>query len=205
MTTRMDAQHLAQLRAIFPKADPHTYRLASRLATLEKQGQRLGLRLCNGPEYPEGEAEAENARIVAAVRGLLGEGPAVFVNQDPRGYALKIEDSTMRDLFEKGLRLETDWGGYGIIVPELAAASTHPTQTTTPTAESAASRTTTERGRQMATETETMRTEHPETTNITGPLFYLCPHCCKHACATDCPAEIEWQAECAARRAKRGR
>jgi hypothetical protein len=40
---------------------------------------------------------------------------------------------------------------------------------------------------------------------VTGPLFYICPHCGKHACAPDCPAEIEWQAECAARLAKRGR
>lgn len=41
----------------------------------------------------------------------------VFLNGDPRGYALKIEDNWMRARPE--LRLHSDWGGYGILAPEI--------------------------------------------------------------------------------------
>ncbi len=40
---------------------------------------------------------------------------AVFVNGDPRGYALKIHDSN-RDLID-GCGIARDWGGYGLIAP----------------------------------------------------------------------------------------
>lgn len=40
----------------------------------------------------------------------------VFINRDPRGYALKIDDGWMR---EHNAELHRDWGGYGIIAPEI--------------------------------------------------------------------------------------
>lgn len=40
----------------------------------------------------------------------------VFINLDARGYALKIKDEYM---LEHGLNLHRDWGGYGIIAPDL--------------------------------------------------------------------------------------
>jgi hypothetical protein len=43
----------------------------------------------------------------------------VFLNRDPRGYALKIDDEWMRA--HPQFRLHTDWGGYGIIAPEIEA------------------------------------------------------------------------------------
>jgi hypothetical protein len=43
---------------------------------------------------------------------------AVFVNQDPRGYALKIDDEYMR---AHSLDLERDGGEYGILAPDLTA------------------------------------------------------------------------------------
>ena len=155
-------RHGQQLLAIFPHAterDPMT--LCKRLRRLERRGAALGLRLCNGPEYPEGAAEKENAAILGAVNALLGncheyqpktgaacgckrgqqrdncptcEGTgrvidfaairsrkplvAVFVNQDPRGYALKIDDEYMR---AHGLDLHRDMGGFGILAPDLTA------------------------------------------------------------------------------------
>jgi hypothetical protein len=42
----------------------------------------------------------------------------IFINRDPRGYALKIDDAWMR---ETNAALHTDWGGYGIIAPEFNA------------------------------------------------------------------------------------
>jgi hypothetical protein len=40
----------------------------------------------------------------------------VYVNRDARGYALKIKDEWMRD---NRVTLYSDWGGYGIIAPDL--------------------------------------------------------------------------------------
>ncbi len=38
----------------------------------------------------------------------------VFINRDPRGYALKIREEAVM-----GMRIHRDWGGYGIIAPEI--------------------------------------------------------------------------------------
>lgn len=40
----------------------------------------------------------------------------VFINFDPRGYALKISDEYMR---ERNIKLHRDFGGYGILAPDL--------------------------------------------------------------------------------------
>lgn len=49
---------------------------------------------------------------------IRNRGPLVpvFLNQDPRGYALKIKDNYVR---LHGLNIYKDWGGYGIIAPEI--------------------------------------------------------------------------------------
>jgi hypothetical protein len=40
----------------------------------------------------------------------------VFVNLDPRGYALKIDEAWMR---KHNPALSRDWGGYGLLAPEI--------------------------------------------------------------------------------------
>lgn len=159
------AKHGRNLLAIFQKAkerDPLT--LCNKLRRLEKQGEEIALRLCNGPQYPEGEQERLTDALLLKVNTLLGnvheyqpktginchckpgqhrdncpdcEGTGqqidfgrirnrsplipVFVNLDPRGYSLKIDDQWMRANQGKWNddNLTTDWGGYGIIAPEI--------------------------------------------------------------------------------------
>lgn len=164
--TQAIRQHGEKLLAIFPDAqerDPIT--LCKKLRRFESQAASIALRLCNGPQYPEGYAEKATDAILGKVNALLGnvracyqpktgakcgckrgqerdncaacEGtgyaidfaairarksqPArepvpVFINLDPRGYALKIDDEWMR---RKDAKLHTDMGGYGIIAPEI--------------------------------------------------------------------------------------
>lgn len=38
----------------------------------------------------------------------------IFINRDPRGYQLKIDDA-----YAAGLVIHKDWGGYGIIAPDI--------------------------------------------------------------------------------------
>ncbi len=131
------AEHGRNLLAIFPSAterDP--VKLCKKLRRLEREGNALGLRLCNGPEMSESEAWETKERILTRVQVLLGyatDDVPVFLNQDPRGYALKIDDKWMREnqydtrvgdiggnsRGDAVLRLHRDWGGYGIIAPQI--------------------------------------------------------------------------------------
>lgn len=123
------AAHGRQLLAIFPNAterDPVA--LCKRLRKLEGQAAAIALRLCNGPEYENPDVpDTLLDKIKDKVNDLLGnngeewgarrEPPVpVFINRDPRGYALKIDDAWMR---EHRVALHQDWGGYGIIAPEI--------------------------------------------------------------------------------------
>ena len=47
-----------------------------------------------------------------------GKLPYLYINGDPRGYALKIDEEKGRELIEK-TGLERDWGGYGLLAPEI--------------------------------------------------------------------------------------
>ena len=156
-------EHGRNLLAIFPNAtEQDPVKLCKKLRRLEAQGAAIGLRLCNGPEYPtEDGADNDTDALLAQVNKLLGnvrdnapktgarctckkgierdncancEGSGrcidfkairsmprvvpVFVNRDPRGYALKIKSEWVR---EKGAAIHQDWGGYGIIAPEIDA------------------------------------------------------------------------------------
>lgn len=123
-------QHGRNLLAIFPNArerDPA--KLCKKLRRLEAEGQAIALRLCNGPEYPRGEEEVDRLTdaVLAKVDALLGnwtddvddETPNrvhIFVNRDPRGYALKIRSGWMAT---HNVALERDWGGFGILAPTI--------------------------------------------------------------------------------------
>lgn len=113
-------QHGRHLLTIFPNAterDP--VKLCKRLRRLEAQGAALALENCNvGIE--DAEYFERQARILSRVHALLNynaQEVPVFVNGDPRGYALKIDDAWMRAHPE--YTLHRDWGGYGILAPDL--------------------------------------------------------------------------------------
>lgn len=113
-------QHGRNLLAIFTNAtEKDPVKLCKRLRALERRAGAVALRLCNGPEYSGGEDAVDKITnaILAKVNSLLGnETVPVFINRDPRGYALKIRDRWMT---EHKAVLHKDWGGYGILAPEI--------------------------------------------------------------------------------------
>jgi hypothetical protein len=113
-------EHGEQLLALFPNAsNKNPVSLCKRLRRLENRAHTFALRLCNGPEMSEEKQERFAAALLEAVDGLLKfseTGPAVFLNRDPRGYALKIEPD---DVAKSDRTIHQDWGGYGIIAPEF--------------------------------------------------------------------------------------
>lgn len=114
--------HGRNLQAIFPATagmDPLT--LCRKLRRLEARATRATTAYCNG-EIDTEAVDAECTAVLTAVRRILGPGgPDVWINRDPRGYALKIDDSEMRTGGPAGspIILHRDWGGYGIIAPEI--------------------------------------------------------------------------------------
>jgi len=116
--------HGENLLHLFPNAterDPIA--LCKKLRRLEAKTSRITTDYCNG-DFDAGEnGEKLDAALdpilakVNAILGNTGKNPVpVFVNRDPRGYGLKIDDDWMR---KTGARLYSDWGGYGIIAPEI--------------------------------------------------------------------------------------
>lgn len=64
-----------------------------------------------------GRWEEEEARALRCIIRCFADPEKItrelWVNGDPRGYALKLGNDM------RGTGIETDWGGYGILAPEF--------------------------------------------------------------------------------------
>jgi len=89
--------------------------LSLELWRLEKQANKGATDWANG-HINEMQAEAISNTVENRVRNLFPNLEGFFCNGDPRGYALKIRTETMK---AKGYPLTTDWGGFGILSPEI--------------------------------------------------------------------------------------
>lgn len=89
-----------------------------KLHQLENRAHRITEQLCNG-EIEEQKAEKALKRIAEKVDKIFAYHlQGFFINYDPRGYALKIQSETMKEVYSD-IGLKTDWGGYGILSPEI--------------------------------------------------------------------------------------
>ena len=105
-------KHGAQLLEIFPGAiEQDPVKLCKRLRKQEGIMARACVAYCNG-EIQEEAVAAVQEQVSAAVSRILCDNGRVWVNRDPRGYSLKID-------LAAGEVLHQDWGGYGIIAPDL--------------------------------------------------------------------------------------
>lgn len=105
---------------------PNGEAISRALARLENVTCRAAVAQCNGEDYQgqpfrqEEDWEAFKDNIKAKIAALFGGSvpPGFFINSDPRGYALKIDNEHPRGLaLIRELKLHTDWGGYGILSP----------------------------------------------------------------------------------------
>lgn len=112
-------RHVDALIRLFPfRTEDDPEKLMRKLRRLEARGRALGLRMCNGPVFKEHEAERIGDRIIEQTHKLLGNNAPIFLNTDPRGYALKIKDGFVRTT-KKAQGLHMDLGGYGILCPDI--------------------------------------------------------------------------------------
>ena len=118
-------QHGQQLNALF-NTEIGNVELCKKLLMIEKSLEKPLLDACNvGIDYDELDRITDAALDkVDKILHFRENKIPVFVNRDPRGYALKIKDDFVREYHERnsknGTRLYTDWGGYGILAPDLS-------------------------------------------------------------------------------------
>ena len=113
-------KHGENLSIIFPERTVHDpIDLCKKLRRLEAKASRVALDLCNGDmdQATADEAFLKLEHAVNAVLGFARSDVPVFINRDPRGYALKIESEWVHD---NAPRLHHDWGGYGILAPDFS-------------------------------------------------------------------------------------
>jgi len=114
-------RHGRRLLAIYPHA-PETdpVMLCKKLRRIENKAHAIALQACNGPEFQDGELDARSDKIHSSLDKVLSTdrhpGPRIDINLDARGFALKIDSDTVR---AQKLDIYQDWGGYGIIAPEI--------------------------------------------------------------------------------------
>jgi len=81
-----------------------------KLRRLEAEASKITVALCNGEVTQEAVETALDA-IKAKVEAVIG-GP-IYLNRDPRGYALKLPEGA------PDYGLHRDFGGYQILAPEI--------------------------------------------------------------------------------------
>lgn len=124
-------KHGADLNKIFNTGIDDVV-LSKKLFSLENKAHHATTCLCNtntlnllelnrytGYDVKQATEEEKGAffdKIKARLIKILGKGAenVCFINYDPRGYALKIKSEYVKDK-----QIEKDWGGYGIIAPDL--------------------------------------------------------------------------------------
>jgi hypothetical protein len=108
-------KHGEDLKRIFNLNDADPVKLCKQLKRLETKTAKVMVDYCNGvvdtafiEEYRQG--------LTAKISKIIGKEniEKVYINQDPRGYALKLNSK------ESGLHnAYKDWGGYVILAPDF--------------------------------------------------------------------------------------
>ena len=110
-------EHGKNLLVIFPEAtvrDPVA--LCKKLRILERKMARANGDYCNGAIERNDHDYIHQRTFISLTKILNPNNIPLYINGDPRGYALKIGDKWMRG---NNAVLERDWGGYGTLAPEF--------------------------------------------------------------------------------------
>ena len=96
--------------------ETHGLALWRQLRRIETWFSHYSVEYCNGTidtdKFEAIRQQAKN-RLAKVFGGRIPDG--VFINSDPRGYALKLDNEQVA--IPQGM--ETDWGGYGILAAEI--------------------------------------------------------------------------------------
>lgn len=101
-------------------ANPDGKKISVALFKIERDASKRSVQYCNG------ECTSEDWQACKVITEVLVEEaigripPGFFVNSDARGYTIKIDNERPegKALIDT-VRMHTDWGGYGILAPEI--------------------------------------------------------------------------------------
>lgn len=112
---------LVKLAVVCGLKDINGKRLSSKLRAIEQAAHKEAEDYCNGVISSSDEWQQRTVIHMEKVQALFNNKlNGLFINGDARGYALKIDS----DLLTPGglyadTGLQTDWGGYGLLAPEI--------------------------------------------------------------------------------------
>lgn len=91
------------------------------LLKLEREAHKAATDYCNGENGMTTEKwETVTDQIRFEVEKTFDSAvPGLMINGDARGYALKIDDEMVRHHYPSEIGFYRDWGGYGILSPEI--------------------------------------------------------------------------------------
>lgn len=90
------------------------------LTRLDRKAHVYNEQWCNGDITEEIYEDAITIITTGVERVFGGKLPDGFVlNRDPRGYALKLDDTYIRNAEGPVKDIFRDFGGYGILAPEF--------------------------------------------------------------------------------------
>lgn len=93
-------------------------KLCKLLRRLENKAHRLTTKGCNEELTKQDEQVLSDILFkLDCILNYSKQNIKVFINYDARGYALKIKDTD--EILKKFPHFSKDWGGYGIIAPEI--------------------------------------------------------------------------------------
>lgn len=88
-------------------------KLYSKLLPIERTIHKHAERYCNGEINSDTWERYQNTAKTLVTAVFKREIAGLWVNGDPRGYALKIDERSVPEGMIK------DWGGYGILAPDI--------------------------------------------------------------------------------------
>lgn len=110
---------LENLASLCGVSNPNGKKLSVKLLYIERPASSKAIDYCNGLISTEAWSEIYHDQYADQVQALFNNQlDGLFINSDVRGYALKIDDELMRTKY-KNCGLHKDWGGYGILAPEI--------------------------------------------------------------------------------------
>ena len=109
---------LSQLAEYYSGSLTDGKKLSLRLLKLENAAHKITTDQCNG-DGNQAEQEQELTAIMEQVKKLFPYIQHLFINGDARGYAIKLKEVEARKLRDAGINIHNDWGGYGILSPEI--------------------------------------------------------------------------------------
>lgn len=115
---RIHSHGLDLIRLFDLPSDTDPISLCKKLKRIETKLHRLNEGYCNGDVDTIEWENVKDRQLdnIDKVLGFRASNIPVFINGDPRGYAIKIDDEYMRS---RDISFYRDMGGYGIIAPDF--------------------------------------------------------------------------------------